>query len=269
CSGKQCGPDGCNGSCGTCQQGYACDNTGKCVCQPDCANKECGPNGCNGTCGTCPAGKECDANGKCQTVVVNECGDITETGKCEGNVLKYCENDKLKTFDCALSGDFICAYSQANKKYQCVKKTTCTPDCSNRDCGPDGCGSLCGECQNNEFCSTEGKCVPLDEDVIINEVANDTACTPDCDGKQCGSNGCGGSCGGCPSGYACDNDGQCILTSSEFEGDAISQDIAIDAGGTGGSGGCSQTGKGEMLPLLVLVLAFLGFVSEKRRKAHL
>ena len=35
-------------------------------------------------------------------------------------------------------------------------------------------------------------------------------CTPNCSGKQCGSNGCGGSCGQCASGQQCNVNGQCV-----------------------------------------------------------
>ena len=35
------------------------------------------------------------------------------------------------------------------------------------------------------------------------------SCTPNCDGKQCGDDGCGGSCGNCPDGQTCEN-GICI-----------------------------------------------------------
>jgi hypothetical protein len=35
------------------------------------------------------------------------------------------------------------------------------------------------------------------------------ACTPSCTGKQCGSDGCTGSCGDCPSGQTCSGAGVC------------------------------------------------------------
>lgn len=38
----------------------------------------------------------------------------------------------------------------------------------------------------------------------------DAECTPDCDGKVCGANGCGSVCGFCEYGKACDDEGQCI-----------------------------------------------------------
>ena len=70
---------------------------------------------------------------------------------------------------------------------------------SNRDYGPsemgtsDGVGVRC--------CET-----------IVGE------CMPDCGGKQCGDNGCGGNCGLCPAGFLCDGAG-CISTGAvSFDG---------------------------------------------------
>lgn len=34
-------------------------------------------------------------------------------------------------------------------------------------------------------------------------------CTPNCTGKECGSDGCSGSCGTCPTGETCQN-GVCV-----------------------------------------------------------
>jgi len=37
----------------------------------------------------------------------------------------------------------------------------CTPQCSGRECGTDGCGGTCpGKCEDNETCSPGGQCVP-------------------------------------------------------------------------------------------------------------
>lgn len=40
-------------------------------------------------------------------------------------------------------------------------------------------------------------------------VCRQAACTPDCDGRVCGDDGCGGSCGGCSADQGCTPTGQC------------------------------------------------------------
>ncbi len=73
---------------------------------------------------------------------------------------------------------------------------SCTPQsCGDLDkeCGQwnNGCGGVvhCGECQTfpNSFCSDSGQC----------------DCSPDCEGKECGMDLCGGSCGECPAFHQC------------------------------------------------------------------
>jgi hypothetical protein len=75
----------------------------------------------------------------------------------------------------------------------------CTPTCGLKQCGDDGCGSVCGTCGDSQIC-TDGMCV------------NDTPppCEAQCDGKQCGDNGCDGVCGTCGDSQICDESGQCV-----------------------------------------------------------
>ncbi len=80
CSGKECGADGCGGTCGTCSGPQEVCVEGQCVCQPACAAKECGDDGCGGTCGTCPAGSDCQAG---------RCKPTCWTGPCEPGYQKY------------------------------------------------------------------------------------------------------------------------------------------------------------------------------------
>ena len=47
-------------------------------------------------------------------------------------------------------------------------------------------------------------------DVPKTSVSGGTPCIPNCAGKQCGSNGCGGSCGPCTSPATCNSTGQCV-----------------------------------------------------------
>jgi len=60
----------------------------------------------------------------------------------------------------------------------------CTPDCSGKQCGPDGCGGTCGWCPGTKSCQG-GLCVAV------------SGCTPECGGKMAGeADGCGGLCSG-------------------------------------------------------------------------
>ena len=58
CGLKECGGDGCGGSCGDCPTTAPfCDEvTFQCTaqCQPNCNLKQCGDDGCGGSCGDCP-----------------------------------------------------------------------------------------------------------------------------------------------------------------------------------------------------------------------
>jgi MYXO-CTERM domain-containing protein len=73
--------------------------------------------------------------------------------------------------------------------------TTCTPACSGKTCGPDGCGGSCGSCTAPATCSAAGTCI--------------TPCVPSCSGKTCGPDGCGGSCGTCTAPLTCGTAGSC------------------------------------------------------------
>ena len=166
CGGRQCGPDGCGGSCGTCTGMLHC-NVGQCtMCQPACTGKECGDDGCGGQCGTCGAGLKCNGStcAACQPQCTGrQCGDDGcggDCGTCTG--LTTC-----KAGLCSL----------------------CTASCAGRECGDDGCGGTCGTCGPGKTCSTAGACT--------------AGCTAACAGRECGDDGCQGSCGTCGTGKMC------------------------------------------------------------------
>jgi prepilin-type N-terminal cleavage/methylation domain-containing protein len=73
CTGKECGNDGCGGSCGTCTAGNRCES-GSCepICVPSCNLKVCGPDGCGGICGTCRRSETCSSTGSCVPDIVEE-----------------------------------------------------------------------------------------------------------------------------------------------------------------------------------------------------
>ncbi len=228
CIGKQCGPDGCGGSCGTCPGGAACDEYGQCPCVPKCSGRECGPDGCGGLCGTCAEPLVCNASGRC--VCQPQCsGKECGPDGCGGSCGKCPDN-----WTCVLG--------------KC--QSPCQPQCEGKECGPDGCGGSCGTCPEGQECIEDlGVCgwastgcepsylpgcggCPCEAcvcglDPYCCEIAWDEVCVDECwqcggcgclpnctnpDGtvKQCGPDGCGGSCGTCPPGYTCNPAGDCV-----------------------------------------------------------
>ena len=167
------------------------------------------------------AGLEC-APGGCwfDDVVVDvsktaqdACQGISYEGVCEGNTLKYCYQDQLVAQQCP----GCCKWSPGQQFFNCFPDNQCSNSCEN-ECanGAAGCSDelthaySCGQadedscteivfqdCADSGFCDpATGQCVPV-------------GCQPNCGIAQCGDDGCGGSCGECPAGFACVNY-QCV-----------------------------------------------------------
>jgi len=95
-----------------------------CDCIKNCTGRECGEDPvCGESCGTCDLNSTCNVSGVC------ECDFLDCEGTC-------------------------CADGQV-----CSEGSCCTPNCGTRECGPDPlCGTSCGNCDSNEFCSPDGLC---------------------------------------------------------------------------------------------------------------
>lgn len=76
---------------------------------------------------------------------------------------------------------------------------------TNAGCGGDSCGA-------NVMYQTR-TCSPSGCAARTRCYGTCTSCTPNCAGKTCGDDGCGGSCGTCASGYACSS-GTCVSCTS-------------------------------------------------------
>jgi hypothetical protein len=181
----------------------------------------------------------------------------------------------------------------------------CAPACEGKLCGPNGCGGICGNCPapsnpcENAKCSPDGTACWSTHvfdgyacgDTSTCKAGECTPCTPDCKGKQCGSDGCSGVCGTCDWPDWCNDKGQC--QSGEPQG---GDDVADAAGGnragsdggsdpdkgSGSSGGGTETGKssgsgscsagagpqpdGLLLGLTALVLALTALAAMFRRQ---
>jgi hypothetical protein len=152
CGSKQCGGDGCGGSCGTCQANETCDN-GACVCAQPCGNKNCGQDGCGKSCGTCQSPRVCQ-NGRC----VEPCGN------------DFCEQGER----CLQSGQVIgCVVWEAtckprenscsdNQAIQCQSRSGDPGFCFLSADGQTRCGShpppgvQCGQCNDDNDCANFG-----------------------------------------------------------------------------------------------------------------
>jgi hypothetical protein len=193
CEGKTCGDDGCDGSCGGCEEGWGCEE-GACV-------EECDP--------TCMEGFVC-IDQLCHEVGPDPpCapGYIAVKGECVEECLHLCGEG----YTCDEDGECIC-----------------TPDCEGKVCGGDGCEGSCGQCEEGLTC-IDGACI----------------CVPDCNGKECGDDGCGGICGEC---LGCE--GEVLDPGDCYEGqcpDFCCPDCADKACGDDGCGGiCGACSDGQI-----------------------
>jgi len=78
CEDRQCGDDGCGGSCGDCPASQVCSPDGSC-CEPCCQDKVCGDDGCGGSCGECTGEDVCHA-GRCVNYTRKFPGPCVVTG---------------------------------------------------------------------------------------------------------------------------------------------------------------------------------------------
>ena len=215
CANKDCGPDGCGGNCGSCPAGSSCNTAGICVqsCFPDCTGKPCGSDGCGGICGLCGPGTACK-NFTC--VADLSCKELVQC------MWGCAPMDEPCTNGCWLDASWD-AKQQWMELWGCV-------------------GQICGE-NANDGCAQQaiqGQCKKFWQ------ACQD--CTSDCTGKMCGPDGCGGDCGTCPGGFACDNYGYC-LCQPQCAGKACGNDGCGGSCGTCKSGSvCNYLGKCVCMP---------------------
>jgi hypothetical protein len=186
CENQESGTDlkeDCSGD--PCKEGF-CDGKGKCMAKP--AATDCGIcAACDGEgscakydpdqdsdCGLC---EECSEIFKCEfsksysgfECLSDDCGKITDKGCCDGTNLKFCSYGILLQEDC---GNNSCGWDTAENKYSCGFDgkgplkfpfkcgDECIPLCDKKECGSDGCGSICGLCAKDFHCGMDGLCEP-------------------------------------------------------------------------------------------------------------
>jgi len=146
--------------------------------------------------------------------VNNYCGDgQKQTPNLEGRGGIY--NDGWEDCDGQAGVTLDVAASNPALQYGCQTEagtTTPNPILSNNYCvfkSPLNGGGFCGD----TYC--ENKILVGGVPTLLETPANcpndcSATCTSDCNGKVCGDDGCGGTCGACPTGQTCDSvTGQC------------------------------------------------------------
>jgi hypothetical protein len=181
----------------------------QCVYRPDDDGRPC-PGGvcCRGACrrrGQCCTADDCPRQGECRTAICrrNRClyrpvADGTSCrgeGECKDGVCRCprgttdCGDGTCKRCCCPGPGPAFCSPICESEHETC-----CGFSCADTSTDPSNCGG-CGEtCRPGETCAA-GECV----------------CAPQCEGKVCGPNRCGGSCGSCPGKLVCNRAGTACI----------------------------------------------------------
>ena len=134
-----------------------------------------------------------------QTVAPDPCNGISYEGACQGQTLSYCLNGVLQSQNCGN----CCGWVPQWGLYSCVDANwcyACYDECAQ---GEGGCNSdsthswTCGQADGDQclervytYCESTGLCDPATQACL-----DPQACVPDCSGKECGDDGCGGVCG--------------------------------------------------------------------------
>lgn len=153
CWGRECGDDGCGGSCGDCASFESCSD-GSCVCVPDCDGKDCGPDGCGGSCGNCDVAEDCSGSGVCEP---EECNPVDGSG-CE--LGEGCMVLSDESIQCAVMGDGS-NDSPCDDTGDCKTGTACFEGSCQKICHVDtatGCEASAETCHEVNGWLTYGVC---------------------------------------------------------------------------------------------------------------
>ncbi|MFO0677972.1 MAG: hypothetical protein U0169_15660 [Polyangiaceae bacterium] len=268
CFGKTCGSDGCGGTCGECTDGF-CLSAGSCGCtqDSDCASGSvcdklvgAATGKCLHTCDPwhpttgCAAGTSCSQSRQaganwpyvCVTTGTRLEGDYcfaSATGHdcapglvCVGNgngQSRSCMRPCDDAHTCRLSSQRCVALTTGSgtSRVELPVKVCVSPDnpCSYRCVGPH-----MDRCVWNIESTPETTCTCFSGYVYRNGRCIDASCVPSCNGKTCGDDGCGGSCGACTSPASCTSGGTCCAP-------ACSGKTCGDDGCGGSCGTCTGT----------------------------
>jgi hypothetical protein len=220
----------------TVELGADCATCDRADCEPNCTEKECGTDGCGGSCGDC-ADTELCVSGQCTTdappgtclsaldllpadteligthVIMGDTSDAIHSVSPTCNAASDA-NEQVYTFtldrvvgiDARMSGyDTVLDLRLAD-----CQDTAATVACSDDATPPGDYGSRVATMLQpgtyyliaDGYSSTESGPFTL-------TVRFTDGCVPQCDGRFCGDDGCGGQCGECADGEVCTAGGRC------------------------------------------------------------
>jgi hypothetical protein len=223
CTNDWCNPaEGCahGNASGQCSDGNTCTDGDTCVnglCTPgpalDCDDDNvCTTDSCLPASGC----KHVNKSGSCTDGNACTDGDACVNGLCTPGPALDCDDDNVCTTDSCLPAS---GCKHVNAAGPCTDGSICTQGdaCAAGQCVP---GPQI-DCDDKEYCTVDS-CHPTNG-CIHTPLADFTSCpgglnancqngvctcTPNCAGKNCGTDGCNGSCGTCDPGQSCVN-GQC------------------------------------------------------------
>ncbi len=243
CDAKKCGDDGCGGSCGTCEKGLFCNaESGACEVE------------------TCTAGPAVACNDKLADVASDGDGSTNEVAKygCIGG--DYTGPERVYTFKSETAAKVTIDLPEYDDKEDLDVFVLSADD-------QGGCNAgLCVDTgtKGATFDAEAGKTYFVVVDGYKGNISkfnlNVTCCVPSCDGKKCGSDGCGGQCGECAETETCAADQASCVTPTYGGNDTCESAKGIDAlpfadsgtnaGGandyTADSDGCGFTSEGGL-----------------------
>lgn len=196
------------------------------LCLPQCVDRVCGADGCGGYCGGCGQGYGCNSLGQCEELPTCELTHSISCGETvgEGTVGRANEMEGYNCGGFEGSGPDMVFVFEPNIDDQATfvlksSGTNQTVLVTEAPCKPDSClGASTANFQldvsggHRYYVAIDGN----DEGgPFLLTLECDSVCEPQCAGKECGDDGCGGICGECPaiaplcSGGKCACDPQC------------------------------------------------------------
>lgn len=146
----------------------------------------------------------------------SDCGEVSAEGSCDGNKLTVCDaSGEAYSQTCGFNS--CCRYVASLGGYGCLSGSACS-SCQ------DACSATQTGCSANLTHSwiceatgdSDGCLEPVYQACPVGTTCNPATgqcggntCVPQCDGKECGMDGCGGVCGVCETNEEC-FDGACV-----------------------------------------------------------